>query len=474
MRHHGFNGGGGGCSCSESEVAGGDRIIPADQRVDEEGNSRYKWQHFYHPNPGEMLGGKYKLIAKMGWGQTSTVWLAEETDLQAPKRPEFRAVKIYNNGHAAQTATKEINVLKHMYKGKHGNKHPGAQHVVAGLAVFAIEQLNRSRHLCLVMEPMREPLVTFRRRLGEANSTSLHATNVKLMKSILRQVLAGLDYLHSECRIVHTDIKADNILLTCEDVSVFEQFAEAVQGQPLPRKVYSDHTVYRSFRSMGNPSEPLVGNMVAKISDFGLSYILQPGTTMTMPIQPTVYRAPEVILGAGWSCSADIWNLAVVIWDIFADTDLFNVIVPKPNGAPGGCYSAATHLVQMTEILGPAPDSLISRSEALASQQFSEALAHPVTGKRCLTVRDYFDGPFYYSFSGSGRWKHTFIVTKWRAILDEVPECLEGEESDFLVFIARMMRWEPEDRATARMLLQDPWLDPAQLGNAEWKLFPIF
>jgi len=91
-----------------------------------------------------------------------------------------------------------------MYKGKHGNKHPGAQHVVAGLAVFAIEQLNRSRHLCLVMEPMREPLVTFRRRLCEANSTSLHATNVKLMKSILRQVLAGLDYLHSECRIVHT------------------------------------------------------------------------------------------------------------------------------------------------------------------------------------------------------------------------------------------------------------------------------
>jgi len=64
---------------------------------------------------------------------------------------------------------------------------------------------------------------------------------------------------------------------------------------------------------MGNPSEPLVGNMVAKISDFGLSYILQPGTTMTMPIQPTVYRAPEVILGAGWSCSADIWNLAVVV-----------------------------------------------------------------------------------------------------------------------------------------------------------------
>lgn len=31
------------------------------------------------------------------------------------------------------------------------------------------------------------------------------------------------------------------------------------------------------------------------------------------PIQPDVYRAPEVILGGGWRMTADIWNLGVMV-----------------------------------------------------------------------------------------------------------------------------------------------------------------
>jgi hypothetical protein len=31
------------------------------------------------------------------------------------------------------------------------------------------------------------------------------------------------------------------------------------------------------------------------------------------PIQPDHYRASEVILGAGWTYSADIWNLGVLV-----------------------------------------------------------------------------------------------------------------------------------------------------------------
>ncbi|UNI14834.1 hypothetical protein JDV02_001425 [Purpureocillium takamizusanense] len=323
------------------------------------------------------------------------------------------------------------------------------------------------------MEPMREPLMIFRKRLAMANSRSLHPTNVKLMKNILRQILSGLDYLHSECGIVHTDIKADNILLTCEDVGVLERFARAVKDRPLPRKVYPDHTVYKSFRSVGGLCESLVGNMVAKISDFGLSHVYQQGAIMTMPIQPGAYRAPEVILGAGWSCSADMWNLAVMTWDLFADTSLFTVLIPKPNGAPGGYYSAATHLAQMTEILGPAPDSLISRSEALALCPFPEPLGHPLTGKSCMTTREFFDGPFYHSFSELSQWKHTFAVRAWRPIIDEIPECLAGDEAAFLFFMDRILRWAPEERATAGALLADPWLGPMQFSDLTWNLVPI-
>ncbi len=36
---------------------------------------------------------------------------------------------------------------------------------------------------------------------------------IPLLKRILRQTLEGLHYLHSECKIIHTDIKPENILL---------------------------------------------------------------------------------------------------------------------------------------------------------------------------------------------------------------------------------------------------------------------
>ena len=56
-------------------------------------------------------------------------------------------------------------------------------------------------HLCLVFEPMREPLWLFRRRFGADRVTHPF---LPLFKAYLRILLEGLDYLHSECHIIHT------------------------------------------------------------------------------------------------------------------------------------------------------------------------------------------------------------------------------------------------------------------------------
>lgn len=37
---------------------------------------------------------------------------------------------------------------------------------------------------------------------------------VKIVKSICKQTLIGLDYLHTKCEIIHTDLKPENVLLT--------------------------------------------------------------------------------------------------------------------------------------------------------------------------------------------------------------------------------------------------------------------
>jgi hypothetical protein len=44
--------------------------------------------------------------------------------------------------------------------------------------------------------------------------------------------------------------------------------------------------------------------------------------------------------------------------------------------------------------------------------------------------------------------------------LESSEEKLEEDEKDrFLAFMRGMMQWRPEDRKTARQLLEDPWLN---------------
>lgn len=47
----------------------------------------------------------------------------------------------------------------------------------------------------------------------------------------LWQVLEGLDYLHSKCKIIHTDIKPENVLLCVGDAYVWHLAAEATRWQ---------------------------------------------------------------------------------------------------------------------------------------------------------------------------------------------------------------------------------------------------
>lgn len=61
-----------------------------------------------------------------------------------------------------------------------------------------------------------------------------------------------------------------------------------------------------------------------------------------------------------------------------------------------------------------------------------------------------------------------FSVGKWKAdvgvpldtSLELSEEFLEGKNKDmFLVFMRGMLQWRPEDRKTAKELLEDPWLN---------------
>lgn len=57
----------------------------------------------------------------------------------------------------------------------------------------------------------------------------------------------------------------------------------------------------------------------------------------------------------------------------------------------------------------------------------------------------------------SGNWKGEAPVPELN--LDALEERLKGDEKDdFLRFLRRMLCWLPEERASAKELLFDPWL----------------
>lgn len=54
-------------------------ILSPDIPIEEELTPGYDSRHFYPVNPGDVLHNRYEMMAKLGFGSCSTVWLARDT-----------------------------------------------------------------------------------------------------------------------------------------------------------------------------------------------------------------------------------------------------------------------------------------------------------------------------------------------------------------------------------------------------------
>jgi hypothetical protein len=75
----------------------------------------------------------------------------------------------------------------------------------------------------LVFEVLGDSLFTF---MAQSYSKGVPLESVKV---IVRQVLEGLHYLHEKCKIIHTDIKPENILLTINKSKVKRLHSEVME-----------------------------------------------------------------------------------------------------------------------------------------------------------------------------------------------------------------------------------------------------
>ncbi|KAL4781616.1 kinase-like protein [Aspergillus varians] len=244
---------------------------------------------------------------------------------------------------------------------------PPHPHLVPALDIF-LDPLSRKLHIA--MEYMDGNLYQLMK------SRDHKFLDGKLVKSILYQILAGLDHIHAH-HFFHRDIKPENILVS--------------SSAP------NDSTFSRYSNLVTPPSTP--PTYTVKIADFGLARETHSKLPYTTYVSTRWYRAPEVLLRAGeYSAPVDMWAFGAMAVEIATLKPLFpggNEVdqvwrVCEIMGSPGNWYSKSgsklgggewrdgSRLAQKLGFTFPkmAPHSMES---ILPAPQWPAALSHFVT-----------------------------------------------------------------------------------------------
>lgn len=368
---------------------------------------------YYAATLGEHLNSRYTVLRKLGWGQHSNVWLAQDT------RSNYAAVKILT-AHATSVQGRlsfELDILKRVRSAGSSSRHQGYSHVVELKDDFCLSSPHGD-HLCLVTEVLGESLDSSKRTFEQ------HRFPVGVVKKITKQLLLALDFLHNDCQVIHTDIKPDNIHLTIPDLRA------AVATEP-PRERLSIENESQFpvapvlSRPVTLPTADVLSpsNVHIKLTDFGVA-ATKDGFHAKI-IQPVALRAPEVIIGCEWDASADIWNLGCLVFELLTGRWLF-----VPRGGPTWTPEDY-HLAHMAPMVGERFD------------------------KNVFSCGEHYDK--YFKDNGDLRIRVEGAADLTRALANY--NVLSEEELLICAdFIRCMLRLNPADRSTSRQLLQHEWL----------------
>ncbi|RAK92681.1 kinase-like protein [Aspergillus costaricaensis CBS 115574] len=400
--------------------------LPRDIPIEEETLPHYNPKQYYPVNIGDIYHSRYQIIGKLGYGSTSTSWVCRDL-----RYNEYKVLKISTSIPTKDSHNREYRVYEHLanvVEGK-GCLHPGQSLIREVYDSFELRNTAVSEgeegkgegsiHQCLLLQPMTMSL----HDMLQLNSRPF---DLPLLKMTIKRILLALDFLHVEAGVVHTD----NILLTLHDPTLLPSFAAAESTSPSPRKsslTDPSHTIYKS-----RPFPPPKGNKnygLPTLCDFSEARIGTVQRDSGPFIQPSIYRAPEVIFEMDWGCAVDVWGVAGVIWSLFEGEHLFGEDIFDPRT---GHHDPFRHVARMVAVIGESPPrEFVCRSE---------------TTKQC--------------FDEGGTWiAHDEAPIPGNVSLESLERRLTGTEKEvFLGFMRSMLRWMPEERWTAGELLGHEFL----------------
>ncbi|KAG0533698.1 hypothetical protein BDA96_04G215600 [Sorghum bicolor] len=260
---------------------------------------------------GDNLTSRYKIIAKMGegtFGQVLECWDKERKEMVAIKI--IRGIKKYRDA-----AMIEIGMLEQL--GKYDESRSSC--------VQIRNWFDYRNHICIVFERLGPSLYDFLKK------NNYRSFPIALVREIAKQLLECIAFMH-ELRLIHTDLKPENILLV----------------SPEYIKV-PDYKVSSRSPKEGSYYKRLPKSSAIKVIDFGSTTYDQQDQSYVVSTRH--YRAPEVILGLGWSYPCDIWSVGCILVELCTGEALFQT------------HENLEHLAMMERVLGPLPYHMLKRAD---------------------------------------------------------------------------------------------------------------
>lgn len=355
----------------------------------------------YHPmRPNEIVARRYKVERKLGWGVYSTVWLAADS---SKKKEALKssidgrvAIKVQKSAREYSRAARNEIALLQAIEAESTKAGLRNSRLVRLLQCFEMEGPN-GRHTCMVFEPLGHSLLGLIQVDG--------VVQPRATAHILSQLLEGLGFLHQECRVIHTDIKPENVLL--------------VPGS--------------------NPATPSI-----KIVDFGNACFCS--EQVAKAIQTREYRSPEAILGSWpYTCAVDMWSVGAMTFELLTGEILFDANMTRPNS---NVSKDEMHLAEISHLLGQIPAHVVARG------RYSSKWLKPDGELLCR-------GALLNQLVQLGGGDDGF------APCDFEPFALEARLSHFvphkeIADLSRLLRnaliYDPQTRLTAQELSNERWL----------------
>ena len=177
-----------------------------------------EWGESYRPGGyypvilGDVLGDRYRVVRKLGYGSFSTAWLVADLRLNCFAALKVSVAGLGKNMEAGGAIDKSLAVYRTL--------PPTANRHVVGLRDSFDVRGPNGRHACLVMDPTGPHISTLLDRpefedqtLDPLDRHMRPRFSKALARRILRDVLLGLRTLHQH-GIVHGDLHPGNILAT--------------------------------------------------------------------------------------------------------------------------------------------------------------------------------------------------------------------------------------------------------------------